>query len=181
MTPDKMVAEARELVTANSFKSLKLKGGVLEPDFEVETMLKLREVFPNHGLRIDPMGAWTVPIAKRVVDQFDGVLEYLEDPVRSMDAMADLSAQIVMPLATNLAVVEFERVIEAVKKDAVQIILSDHHYWRGATGAIQLGEMCRAAGLFSKMENCGFQKAPALALNWTPKRLPNFTRFTAHK
>jgi len=147
LTPDAMVEQARALVGDHGYKSLKLKGGVLPPDEEVETMLKLREAFPAHELRIDPMGAWTVPTAKKVVDQLDGVLEYLEDPVRGMDAMAELSAMIEMPLATNLVVVEFEQVIEAVKKDAVQIVLSDHHYWRGATGAIHLGEMCRAAGL----------------------------------
>jgi glucarate dehydratase len=147
MTPDAMVEQARALVDAHGFRSLKLKGGVLPPEAEIETMLKLREAFPDHPLRIDPMGAWTVPTALKVCKALDGVLEYLEDPVRGMDAMAELSAQTTMPLATNLVVVEFEQVFEAVKKDAVQIVLSDHHYWRGATGAIQLGDMCRAAGL----------------------------------
>ncbi|MFD1881385.1 enolase C-terminal domain-like protein [Paracoccus pacificus] len=147
MTPDELVRQARAFVDEYGFRSLKLKGGVLEPDLEIETMLKLREAFPHHALRIDPMGAWTVPTALRVIEKLDGVLEYLEDPCRGMDAMAALSARTDMPLATNLVVVEFEQVIEAIGKDAVQIILSDHHYWRGATGAIQLGEMCRAAGL----------------------------------
>lgn len=153
MTPDALVAQAREFVGQYGFRSLKLKGGVLEPDLEVETMLKLREAFADHGLRIDPMGAWTVPTAKRVADQLDGVLEYLEDPCRGMDAMAELSAQITMPLATNLVVVEFEQIIEAVKKNAVQIILSDHHYWRGPTGCVHLGEICRAAGLGVSMHS----------------------------
>ncbi|RGP35537.1 enolase C-terminal domain-like protein [Pseudotabrizicola alkalilacus] len=153
MTPDALVAQARDFVGQYGFRSLKLKGGVLEPDLEVETMLKLREAFPQHPLRIDPMGAWTVPTAKRVVDQLDGILEYLEDPCRGMDAMAELSAQINVPLATNLVVVEFEQIIEAVKKDAVQIILSDHHYWRGPRGCIHLGEICRAAGLGVSMHS----------------------------
>lgn len=147
MTPDAMVEQARELIGRFGFRSLKLKGGVLDPDAEVETMLKLRETFPHHGLRIDPMGAWTVDTAEKVVRKLDGVLEYLEDPVRGLDGMAELSARIDMPLATNLVVVEFEHLVEAIRKDAIQIVLSDHHYWRGATGAIQLGEMCRAAGL----------------------------------
>jgi hypothetical protein len=116
-------------------------------------MLKLRVEFPDHGLRIDPMGAWTVPTAVEVVTKLDGVLEYLEDPCRGMDAMAELSAQIDMSLATNPVVVEFEEIIEEVKKDAVQIILSDYHYWRGATGAIHLGEICRAANLGVSMHS----------------------------
>jgi len=124
LTPDEMVAQAQDFVGQYGFKSLKLKGGVLPPDEEVETMLKLREAFPDHGLRIDPMGAWTVPTAKKVVDQLDGVLEYLEDPVRGLDGMAELSALIDMPLATNLVVVEFEHLVEAIKTDAVQIVLT---------------------------------------------------------
>ena len=69
--------QAKSFVGEYGFKSLKLKGGVLEPDLEIETMLKLREVFPNHGLRIDPMGAWTVPTAKRVVEKLDGVRDHV--------------------------------------------------------------------------------------------------------
>lgn len=175
MTPDALVDQARAVVGDYGFRSLKLKGGVLEPDLEVETMLKLREAFPHHPLRIDPMGAWTVPTAKRVVDQLDGVLEYLEDPCRGMDAMAELSAQIDMPLATNLVVVEFEQIIEAVKKDAVQIILSDHHYWRGATGAIQLGEMCRAAGLGVSMHSNSHLGISLAAMCHVAAATPNLT------
>lgn len=175
MTPDAMVEEARALVTEYGFKSLKLKGGVLDPDLEIETMLKLREAFPDHPLRIDPMGAWRVPTAKRVVDALDGVLEYLEDPVRGMDAMAELSALIDMPLATNLVVVEFEQVIEAVKKDAVQIVLSDHHYWRGATGAIHLGEMCRAADLGVSMHSNSHLGISLAAMCHVAAATPNLT------
>jgi glucarate dehydratase len=138
-------------------------------------MLKLREAFPDHGLRIDPMGAWTVPTAAKVVTQLDGVLEYLEDPVRGLDAMAELSAMIDMPLATNLVVVEFEHVIEAIQKDAVQIILSDHHYWRGATGAIHLGEMCRAAGLGVSMHSNSHLGISLAAMCHVAAATPNLT------
>lgn len=175
MTPDALVDQARAFVGEYGFKSLKLKGGVLEPDLEVETMLKLREAFPHHALRIDPMGAWTVPTALRVIRQLDGVLEYLEDPCRGMDAMAELSAQTDMPLATNLVVVEFEQIIEAVKKDAVQIILSDHHYWRGATGAVLLGEICRAAGLRVSMHSNSHLGISLAAMCHVAAATPNLT------
>jgi glucarate dehydratase len=175
MTPDSLVEQAKTFVSEYGFKSLKLKGGVLEPDIEVETMLKLREAFPHHGLRIDPMGAWTVPTAKRVVEQLGGVLEYLEDPCRGMDAMAELSTQIDIPLATNLVVVEFEQIIEAVKKDAVQIILSDHHYWRGATGAVHLGEICRAANLGVSMHSNSHLGISLAAMCHVAAATPNLT------
>ena len=175
MSPNTLVEQARGIVGDYGFKSLKLKGGVLEPDLEVETMLKLREAFPEHGLRIDPMGAWSVPTAKRVVDRLSGVLEYLEDPCRGMDAMAELSAQIDMPLATNLIVVEFEQIFEAVQKDAVQIVLSDHHYWRGPTGAIHLGEMCRAAGLGVSMHSNSHLGISLAAMCHVAAATPNLT------
>jgi glucarate dehydratase len=175
MTPDALVEQARQFVGEYGFQSLKLKGGVLDPDQEIETMLKLRETFPYHALRIDPMGAWTVPTAKRVVEKLTGVLEYLEDPCRGMDAMAELSAQIDMPLATNLVVVEFEQIFEAVKKDAVQIVLSDHHYWRGATGAILLGEMCRAAGLGVSMHSNSHLGISLAAMCHVAAATPNLT------
>ncbi|MCJ7872888.1 enolase C-terminal domain-like protein [Phaeobacter sp. J2-8] len=179
MTPDALVAQAQEFVGQYGFKSLKLKGGVLEPDLEVETMLKLRETFPHHPLRIDPMGAWTVPTALKVIKDLGGVeggvLEYLEDPCRGMEAMAELSAQTDMPLATNLVVVEFEEIFEAVKKDAVQIVLSDHHYWRGATGAVQLGDMCRAAGLGVSMHSNSHLGISLAAMCHVAAATPNLT------
>ena len=153
MTPDALVDQAKEFSHAHGFRSWELKDGVLAPELEIETMLKLRETFPDHPLRIDQIGAWTMPTAKRVADQLDDVLEYLEDPCRGMDAMAELLALVTIPLATNLVVVEFEQLIEAIQQNAVQIILSDHHYWRGATGAVHLGEMCRAANLGVSMHS----------------------------
>ena len=175
MTPDALVEQAKAFSAEYGFRSWKLKGGVLEPELEVETILKLAEAFPGHGLRIDPMGAWTVPTAAKVVEQLDGVLEYLEDPCRGMDAMAALSARVDMPLATNLVVVEFEQIIEAVKKDAVQIVLSDHHYWRGATGAIHLGEMCRAAGLGVSMHSNSHLGISLAAMCHVAAATPNLT------
>ncbi len=175
MTPDALVEEARGFIEEYGFKSLKVKGGVLEPDLEIETMRKLREAFPDHALRIDPMGAWTVPTAKQVVDALDGVLEYLEDPVKGMDAMAELSALIDVPLATNLVVVEFEHAIEAIRKDAVQIILSDHHYWRGATGAIHLGQLCRAADLGVGMHSNSHLGISLAAMCHVAAATPNLT------
>lgn len=104
-----------------------------------------------------------------------GVLEYLEDPVRGMDAMAKLSTQTDMPLATNLVVVEFGPVIEAVRRNAVQIVLSDHHYWRGATGAGHLGGVCRAANLGLWMHSNSHLGISLAAMCHVATATPNLT------
>ncbi len=175
MTPQALVDEAKELVDSYGFDSLKLKGGVLEPKLEIETMQMLRDAFPESPLRIDPMGAWRVPTALGVCDAIGDILEYLEDPVRGMDAMAELASQTEVPLATNLVVVEFEQVVEAFKNGAVQIILSDHHYWRGATGSMHLGEFCRAGGLGISMHSNTHLGISLAAMVHVAAATPNLT------
>lgn len=147
MTPDAMVEEARCFIADHGFRSLKLKGGVLEPAQEVETLRKMQAAFPGVPLRIDPMGAWAPETAIALAHELDGVLEYLEDPSPGMGGMAAVARDCPMPLATNLVVTELPHVFEAKAKSAVQVVLNDHHYWRGMTGAAQLGHVCRAAGM----------------------------------
>lgn len=153
LTPDAMVEEARRLVDLHGFGSLKLKGGVLDPDLEIETLHRLRAGFPGHPLRIDPNGGWTVPTAVRVARQLEGVLEYLEDPVLGVDAMAEVAAATTIPLATNMIVLEFDQIAEAVRKRAVKIVLADHHYWGGLRACTHLAQLCDAFGLGVSMHS----------------------------
>ncbi|WP_087002308.1 glucarate dehydratase family protein [Rhizobium sullae] len=153
LTPEQMVAEARVMIKAHGFRSLKLKGGVLHPDLEIETMLKLREAFPDHALRIDPNGGWTVETAIHVARKLENVLEYLEDPVIGTDAMAEVAAATSIPLATNMIVLEFDQIAEVFRKRAVQIVLSDHHYWGGLRASTHLGKLCETLGLGVSMHS----------------------------
>ena len=61
---------------------------------------------------------------------------YLEDPTatitewpRSGDLLWDEGMDV--PMASNVAVTCFAQVVEAEKADAVQVVLSDPHYWGG--------------------------------------------------
>ncbi len=153
LTPDQMVGEARRMVDTYGFQSLKLKGGVLHPDLEIETMLKLREAFPKHPLRIDPNGGWTVDTAIYIARKLENILEYLEDPVIGMDQMAQVAAATSIPLATNMIVLEFDQIAAAFRKNAVQIVLSDHHYWGGLRASTHLGKICETLGLGVSMHS----------------------------
>jgi len=153
LTPDEMVGEARHMVESYGFRSLKLKGGVLHPDLEIETMLKLREAFPDHPLRIDPNGGWTVDTAIHIARKLENVLEYLEDPVIGMDQMAQVAAATSIPLATNMIVLEFDQIAEAFRTNAVKIVLSDHHYWGGLRTSTHLGKICETLGLGVSMHS----------------------------
>lgn len=175
MTPDALVAEARELVAQNGFRSLKLKGGVLEPAAEMETIRKLRETFPHHPIRIDPMGAWTVPTAIAFAKESRGLLEYLEDPVIGLDAMAEVAAKGGVPLATNLWVIEFGHLPRATATNAVQVILADHHYWRGLRGAQTLERICAAWGLGTSMHSNSHLGITLAAMTHLAATSPNLT------
>ncbi|MGI9506307.1 MAG: glucarate dehydratase family protein [Geminicoccaceae bacterium] len=175
LTPDALVEEARTLVRENGFKSLKLKGGFLEPDLEIETMIKLREAFPNRPLRIDPNGGWTVETAVRIGKALDGVLEYMEDPVLGMDGMRAVATEVSMPLATNMVVIEFEHLSEAIRQDSVQVVLSDHHYWGGLRASTHLARTCQAFGLGLSMHSNSHLGISLAAMTHLAAATPNLT------
>jgi glucarate dehydratase len=153
LDPAGIVAQARLLIDRYGFGSIKLKAGVFPPDEEVAAIRALAEAFPTHPLRIDPNGAWTHETATRVARELDGVLEYLEDPVLGIDGMAAVAAEAAQPLATNMCVVTFEQIPEAFAKDAVQIVLSDHHYWGGLAHTRELAAICRTFGVGLSMHS----------------------------
>jgi glucarate dehydratase len=150
---DGIVAQAQQIVAEYGFGAIKLKGGVLPPCDEVDAILALRAAFPDAPLRLDPNAAWSVPTAIEVGRRLDGVLEYLEDPVPGLAGMAEVARAVPMPLATNMCVVSFDQVPEAVRVDAVGIVLSDHHFWGGLTRSKLLAGLCDTFGLGLSMHS----------------------------
>ncbi|WP_229900324.1 enolase C-terminal domain-like protein, partial [Streptomyces capoamus] len=129
LDPAGVVEQARRLQELHGFGSFKLKGGVFPPAEEVAAVRALAEAFPGHPLRLDPNGAWSVETSLKVAEQLGDVLEYLEDPTLGTPAMARVAAGTEVPLATNMCVTTFGEIREAFTTDAVQVVLSDHHYW----------------------------------------------------
>ena len=150
---DGIVAQAKTMVDAYGFSALKLKGGVLAPEEEVEAILALRREFPDHPLRLDPNAAWTVETSIGVGRALDGVLEYLEDPTPSISGMAAVRREVPMPLATNMCVVSFDDVPAAVREGAVDVILSDHHFWGGLRRSQGLAAITETFGLGLSMHS----------------------------
>lgn len=148
-----IVGQARTLVDRYGFGSIKLKGGVFPPDEEIAAVRALADAFPGLPLRIDPNGAWTHETALRVARELDGVLEYLEDPVLGIDGMAAVAREVNQPLATNMCVVTFEQLAEAFAKDAVQVVLADHHYWGGLRHTRELAAICGHWGVGVSMHS----------------------------
>ncbi|MFI1567816.1 glucarate dehydratase family protein [Streptomyces sp. NPDC020490] len=151
--PAGVVEQARRFTERYGFTSFKLKGGVFPPDEEIAAVRALAEAFPGHPLRLDPNGAWSVPTALRVADELADVLEYLEDPVLGTPAMAEVAARTGVPLATNMCVTTFDEIKEAFTAGAVQVVLSDHHYWGGLRATRRLAAVCHAFGVGVSMHS----------------------------
>ncbi|MEU6256424.1 glucarate dehydratase family protein [Streptomyces sp. NPDC047043] len=151
--PAGVVEQARLFKERYGFTSFKLKGGVFPPDEEIAAILALAEAFPGHPLRLDPNGAWSVETSLKVAKELGDVLEYLEDPALGTPAMAEVAAATGVPLATNMCVTTFAEIREAFTRDAVQVVLSDHHYWGGLRNTQQLAAICRTFGVGISMHS----------------------------
>ena len=58
-----------------------------------------------------------------------------------------------MPLASNVSVTCFADCVRAQKADAVQIVLSDPHYWGGVRALQKLSFLCETLGLGMSMHS----------------------------
>ena len=176
LDPDGIVAQAKRMIDAYGFTAIKLKGGVFPPEEEIEAIRALRDAFPGHPLRLDPNAAWGPGTALNVAKELDGVLEYLEDPTPGIDGMAEVSRHgPAMPLATNMCVVSFADVAPAVHVNAVQVILSDHHYWGGLRRSANLAAICDTFGLGLSMHSNSHLGISLAAMVHLAAATPNLT------
>ena len=175
LDPDGIVAQAKRLVDGYGFTALKLKGGVFPPAEEIEAIRALRGAFPDHPLRLDPNAAWTPETSLGVARDLAGVLEYLEDPTPGIEGMAQVAREAPMPLATNMCVVAFDHLPPAIRQDAVQVILSDHHYWGGLRRSKLLAGICETWGLGLSMHSNSHLGISLAAMVQLAAAVPNLT------
>jgi glucarate dehydratase len=175
LSPEQLVDEARRMVDDYGFNAIKLKAGILEPDEEIAGMEALRDAFPEAPLRIDPNACWTVETSLKLLPRLEGLIEYLEDPAPEIDGMAAVQAKTDMPLATNMCVMAHEHLPEAIAKDAVRVILSDHHFWGGLASSRELAKICANWGLGVSMHSNSHLGISLAAMTHLAAATPNLT------
>ena len=176
LTPEQMVGEARRMINTYGFGSIKLKGGVFAPEEEIRALDALRDAFDVLRVRIDPNGGWSVETTRRVMPALaaNGLLEYLEDPCSTLQEMGEVAkfAQ-GMPLATNMVTIAFGHIPETLRLNAVQVILSDHHYWGGLRATQQLAALGRVFGLGISMHSNSHLGISLAAMTHVGVTIPN--------
>ncbi|MET8421430.1 glucarate dehydratase family protein [Streptomyces sp. NPDC005134] len=171
--PAGVVEQARKFTERYGFTSFKLKGGVFTPEEEIAAVQALAEAFPGHPLRLDPNGAWSVETSLKVAQELGDVLEYLEDPALGTSAMAVVAAKTDVPLATNMCVTTFAEIQEAFTQGAVQVVLSDHHYWGGLRKTRELAATCHAFGVGISMHSNTHLGISLAAMTHVASTVPN--------
>jgi glucarate dehydratase len=184
LKPEALVRQVLQMVATYGFGSIKFKGGVLEPDTEIETIKQLyRALGPNVPLRMDPNSAWTVETSLRVARELEEELGrggYLEDPTAGLDNMAAVRSQLLAdgihtPLASNVAVTSFADIPRAIALDAVQVILCDHHYWGGMRQVQHLARLAKTFGLGLSMHSNSHLGVSLMAMAHVAAATPHLT------
>ena len=156
VTPDEIVAHARDLKARYGFKTHKLKGGLFPSNHDVAVMEALGEAFPHDGLRLDPNSVWGVEESVRVAKAIAHLNnEYFEDPTWGLEGMRRLRTMIDIPTATNTVVVNFEQLAANIRTSAVDVILLDTTFWGGLRQAYKAGQVIETFQLGAAVHSSG--------------------------
>jgi glucarate dehydratase len=147
-TAEAMAAMAAQFRDRWGFRVFKLKGGVLAPEIERDSLKAMADKLGREALlRIDPNARWKTATAVRIGKEIaDLRLEYYEDPVQGQAAMAEVRRATGLKMSTNMCVTSFAHIPEALKLKPIDVLLCDLHYFGGFAGCQALGPVCRAAG-----------------------------------
>jgi glucarate dehydratase len=173
---DGIVAQAQAMIAEFGFTSIKLKGGVFEPAQEVAAIRALRDAFgPDVPLRYDPNAVWSVDTGIRWGKELEGLLEYLEDPVRTQRGMSEVRRAVKLPLATNMCTTSFDDLPGSVATESEDIILTDHHFWGGLRASMELAAHCRTFGRGVSMHSNNHAGISLAAMTHLGAAMPNLS------
>lgn len=143
LTSESIVLQAKTLNEKYGFRNFKLKGGVLDGAYEMETVKALKKAFPDAKVNIDPNGAWSLDEAIKICKPMEGILSYVEDPCgpesgySSREITAEFKNVVNIPVATNMIATDWRQFYHASTSKSVDIVLADPHFW-GFEGSVRM-------------------------------------------
>ncbi|HAT55887.1 MAG TPA: glucarate dehydratase [Lactobacillus sp.] len=152
MTPQAIVEEARAAQGRYGFHNFKLKGGVLDPCIEMETVGALHDAFPTAHINIDPNGSWSEDTAIQVVNDYKSSITYMEDPCgpengySGRETLSEFKMATHVPVATNMIATDWRQFQHAAALKSVDIVLADPHFW-GLNGSIRMAQLLNDWGM----------------------------------
>lgn len=152
LTPEAIVEQAQAAQDYFGFKDFKLKGGVLQGEEEMESVIALKKAFPNARINIDPNGAWSLDEAIALCKDKQGILTYVEDPCgpeagySGREIMAEFKRATGLQVATNMIATDWRQLGHSHVLGAIDIPLADPHFWTMA-GAVRVAQLCDVWGM----------------------------------
>lgn len=152
LTPEAIVGEAHAAQARYGFHNFKLKGGVLDPAVEMDTVQALHEAFPQAHINIDPNGAWREAQAIELVNAHKDAITYMEDPCgpeagySGRETLSEFRMATHVPVATNMIATDWRQFQHAAALKSVDIVLADPHFW-GLNGSIRMAQLLNDWGM----------------------------------
>ncbi len=176
-TAEDLADYCEELHETLGVNAMKLKAGVMAPTEEARVLELCRErLGDDFGLRIDPNGVWSVPTAVKIGKRLEELdIEYFEDPSWGLNGNAEVRRQIRIPIATNMYPARFDDLAPAIKLNAVDIVLTDIHYWEGPKGVKDLVAVCNTFNLGVAMHSGAEFGIELAAMIHTASTIPTMT------
>lgn len=145
------------------FRILKIKGG-LNPDLDVSRVRAIHQALPEHTLRLDADGGYTVQGALEVARALESVLEMLEQPTPpdDLDGLRQVTIHSPVPVLADQSVRGPASALELASKRAVNGISVKIATCGGLSCARQVDTIARAAQI-TTMVSCLIEPALLIA------------------
>lgn len=145
------------------FRILKIKGG-LDPEADVRRVRAIHRALPDHILRLDADGGYSVEVALDVARVLAGVLEMLEQPTPASDlaGLGQVTALSPVPVLADQSLTGPASALELASSRAANGISVKLATCGGLRCARQIEAIARAARLFI-MVSCMIEPAMLIA------------------
>jgi L-alanine-DL-glutamate epimerase-like enolase superfamily enzyme len=174
---EQMMAEASQAVK-DGYHVIYLKVGA-DDDRDVETVRAIREaVGPEPKIRVDANEAWAPGSAVAMIGRLAPFgIDFVEQPVasRDLDGLSRVRAASPVPVAANQAAFTHFDVLEVIKRQAADLIVTGPHQAGGLLQLKKIAAMAESAGLPINRHAVGELGVGALAGLQAIASFPNLT------
>jgi O-succinylbenzoate synthase len=160
-----------DAVALAGFPAVKVK---VEAPADVDLVARVRDaVGPRVALRIDANGAWDVDTAIDAIARFTRYdLEYVEQPVATLDDLARVRARVDVPVAADECVRSVDDARRLRSLDAADVIVLKQQPLGGVRAALAVAEAAGIPAVVSSMMETSVGIAAGVALAAALPELP---------
>ena len=135
---------------ARGVRIFKLKVGAGDPDTEIEAVLKIAKALDGRAtVRVDANGGWNIVTALRVIPHWQGMVEYVEQPLprEDVEGMARLVRSCPVPIAADESLFTVGDALRIVKERAADVFLLKLGKAGGILACKRQAAIAEAAGI----------------------------------